>query len=272
MLFDFIHRAISEVHYPRFFHCEPLTKSERKRLDALPALPPSYVEFLNTFGRARFFREPDRDSHHLFVFPPPERLRFHGDSYMLDAAATDSAVVSFKLSELFPGAEPPLYGLALGVSPASPRRQADSFADWLTRAWERCRRRYTKKAWARVLMGPEPFTPEEQRIVATRRGFSWRQLPPQHGMVCIEFTNASDGNLSRYSIGVRDKSGSRMVGRFFIDVSHIAPGTTAVVQVPMGGYAHLLTAQSAVLFDAGEPKPESRSDFREFAVLSPSLH
>ena len=138
---------------------------------------------------------------------------------------------------------------------------------WLTSAWERCRRRYTKKAWARVLAGPEPFTPEEQRIVEIRRDFSWRQLPPQNGMVSIEFTNASDGYLSRYSIGVKDKYGCRMVGGFFIDVSKVAPGTTAVVHHPMGGYSHLLTAESSVLFDKGEPNPESRGDFREFTTV-----
>lgn len=268
MRFDFIHQAMKEVTYPRFFHCEPLTEFERKRLDALPQLPPSYLEFLNTFGRAKFFREIDRDTHHLSVFPPPDKMHFYGDSYMMDAGATDSTRVSFKFSELLPDAEPPLYDIALGIAPASPRRRADSFMDWLTRAWERSRRRYTKKAWARVIAGPEPFSAEEQRIVEVRRGFSWRQLPPQNGMVSIEFTNASNGYLSRYSIGVKDKCGTRMIGGFFVDVSQIGPGTTTVVHVPMGGYAHLLTAESSVLFDKGEPKPESRGDFREFTATT----
>jgi hypothetical protein len=140
--------------------------------------------------------------------------------------------------------------------------------DWLTRAWDRSRRRYTKKAWARTLAGPVPFTAEEQRIVEVRRGFSWRQLPPQNGMVSIEFTNVSDGFLSRYSIGVKDKYGIRMIGAFFVDVSQVRPGTTAVARVPMGGYAHLLTAESSVLFDKGEPKPESRGDFSEFTAIT----
>src|SRR5262245_35863678 len=48
-----------------------------------------------------------------------------------------------------------------------------------------CRRRYTKKAWARVVAGPEAFTSAEQRIVDIRRSFSWRQLPPHDGMVSI---------------------------------------------------------------------------------------
>lgn len=268
MRFEFIHRAMKEVAYPRFFHIQPLTDFERKRLDALPNLPSSYVEFLNTFGRARFFRELDRDTHHFFVFPPPEKMHFYGDSYMMDVAAADSTSVSFKFSELVAGAEPPLYDIAQGVAPASPRRRADSFMDWLTRAWERCRRRYTKKAWAKVIAGPDPFTPEEQRIVEIRHGFSWRQLPPQNGMVAIEFTNASDGHLSRYSIGVKDKYGIRMVGGFFVDIAHVAPGTTAVVHVPLGGYSNLLTAEISVLFDKGEPKPESRGDFWEFRAIN----
>jgi hypothetical protein len=259
---------MKEVAYPRFFHTQPLTDFERKRLDALPQLPPSYVEFLDTFGRARFFRELDRDTHHLFVFPPPDKMHFYGNSYMMDAAATDSTGVCFKFSELVRGAEPPLYDIVLGIAPASPRRRADSFMDWLTRAWERCRRRYTKKAWARVISGPEPFTSAEQRIVDIRRGFSWRQLPPHNGMVAIEFTNASDGHLTHYSIGVKDEYGMRMVGGFFVDVAHVAPGTTAVVHVPLGGYSHLLTAEISELFDKGEPKPESRGDFWEFRGLN----
>lgn len=260
-IFEIIHQARKEVAYPRFFHCQPLTDFERKRLAALPQLPPSYVEFLNTFGRARFFRELESDVHHLFIFPPPETMDFYGDSYMMEVAATDSTGVSFKFSELAYGAEPPLYDIALGIAPASPRRRADSFLDWLTRAWERCRRRYTKKAWARVMAGPEPFTPEEQRIVDIRRGFSWRQLPPQNGSIAIEFTNASGGYLPRYSIGIKDKDRFGMVGGFAPEVAHIGPGMTAVVHVPLGGYSHLLTAENAVLFDKGEPKPESRGDF-----------
>jgi len=264
MRFDFIHEAIKEVAYPRFFLAQPLTDFERRRLDALPQLPPSYVEFLNTFGRARFFRELDRDTHHLFVFPPPEKVHFYGDSYMMDIAATDSTGVSCKFSELAVGVEPPLYDMASG----SPRRRADSFMDWLTKAREGRRRRYTKKAWASVLGGPAPFTRAEQRIVEIRRGFSWRQLSPHNGMVAIEFTNASDGSLRRYSIGVKDKYGLRMVGGFFVDVAHVAPGTTAVVHVPLGGYSHLLTAENSVLFDKGDPKPESRGDFWEFRGLN----
>ncbi len=140
--------------------------------------------------------------------------------------------------------------------------------EWLTRAWERCRRRYTKKTWARVIAGPAPFTADEQRIVEIRHGFSWRQLPPHNGMVAIEFTNTSDGYLPRYSIGVKDKYGLRMIGGFCVDVAHVAPNTTAVVHVPMGGYSHLLTAESSVLFDKGEPKPESRGDFWEFRATT----
>jgi hypothetical protein len=86
--------------------------------------------------------------------------------------------------------------------------------------------------------------------------------------VAIEFTNASNAYLTRYSIGVKDKHGLRMVGGFFVDVAHVAPGTTAVVHVPLGGYSHLLTAESSVLFDKGDPKPESRGDFWEFRAIN----
>lgn len=103
MRFDFIHEAMKEVAYPRFFSYIAVTDFERKRLDALPQLPPTYVEFLNTFGRAKFFRELDRDTHHLFVFPPPDKMHFYGDSFLMDAAATDSTRVAFKFSELYAG-------------------------------------------------------------------------------------------------------------------------------------------------------------------------
>jgi hypothetical protein len=128
MRFDFIKQAMEEVHYPRFFHFEPLTKLERRRLDAQPTLPPSYVEFLNTFGRAKLFRKLDSETHHLFVFPPSEKLHFYGDSYMLDVAAMAfSMPVALKFSELAVLTEPPIYDIALGVAPASPRKRAESF-------------------------------------------------------------------------------------------------------------------------------------------------
>jgi hypothetical protein len=259
MRFDFIRQAIEEVHYPRFFHCEPLTKWEQKRLDSIADLPPSYVEFLETFGRAKFFRQLDREVHDLTVLPPPEEMHFFGDSYMFDVGARAySAPVSFKFSEFGPGAEPPIYDIASG----SPRRRAESFTGWLTKTWASCRRRYSKKAWARVLSGPVPFTSEELRICQIRKGFSWRQLPARDGKVVVEVTNGSTGFLRHYSIGVRDRY-QRMTGGFRVEVSHIAPGNTAVVELPMGGYEHLLTAEISVLFDEGDPKPESRGDFWE---------
>jgi hypothetical protein len=52
MQYEFIHEAMKEVAYPRFFHTAPLDEFERKRLEALPQLPPSYV-------KVRFFRELD---------------------------------------------------------------------------------------------------------------------------------------------------------------------------------------------------------------------
>ncbi len=266
MNFDFIHEEMKRVAFPQFFHTEPLTRFERKRLESLPQLPSSYVDFLNTFGRARFFRELDRDKHYMMISPPPEKMSFRGDSYMMDAAYAGNTTVSFKFSELAPGKEPPLYDIALGIAPASPRRRADSFMDWLTKAWDRSRRGYTKKAWATAITGPTPFSAAEQRIVDIRRGFKWRQLPPKDGMAAIEFTNASDGRLSYYSIGVKRKHGG-VFGGFWVKADHIAPGATIIVHVPMGGYANQLTAESCVLFDKGEPKPETRSDFWEFREM-----
>lgn len=268
MRFDFITDAMNEVRFPRFFNCQPLTKMERRRLDGLPTLPPSYREFIDTFGRASFFRELDRDMYHLSVVPPSDNLPFCGDSYMLKVAATTSSMpVAFKLSEFANGGEPPIYEISLGTAGAGARRRADSFTEWLTKTWERSRRRYTKKAWARVLAGPEPFTEEEQRIVATRRGFTWRQLASEGGQIVVEFTNRSDRLLARYTIGVKDKYGQRMIGALYVDVAHIKPGTTSVVRVPLHGYKDLLTPEISVLFDKGDPMPETRGEYCEFAAV-----
>lgn len=264
MAFEFIHQAMQEVNFPYFFYCQPLSESEQERLDAMPQLPPSYVEFLNTFGRVKFFRDLDRDRHHLFVCPPPQEIQFYGGSYMMDVGATDGTTVFFKYSELTVGRESFLYDIALG----NPRKNADSFMEWLTMAWWRTRKSYTKKRWDRVLAGPVPFTPEEKRIVEIRRNFAWRQRRPINGMVSVEFSNNSDGWLSHYSIGVKDEHGIRMVGGFWIDVSKVAPGTTEVINVPLRGYWHLITPEIAVLFDKGDPSPESRGDFWEFRKLN----
>jgi len=67
-----------------------------------------------------------------------------------------------------------------------------------------------------------------------------RQLSTYNGMVAIELTNASDGYLARYSIGVKDKYGLRMVGGFFVDVVTLRRAT-AVVHVPLDGYSDMLT-------------------------------
>src|SRR5688572_30268510 len=85
--FKFIRDAMEEVKYPRFFHSESPSKEERKRIESLPNLPPSYVEFLNSFGRARFFRELYRDRHRLYIYPPSETLQWHRTDYMLEIGA-----------------------------------------------------------------------------------------------------------------------------------------------------------------------------------------
>ena len=79
MSFEFIKEAMEEVRYPRFFHCEPLTEEEHRILAALSGLPPSYIEFLETFGRAKFFGQLDRDRHRIRVYPPTDRLLFYSD-------------------------------------------------------------------------------------------------------------------------------------------------------------------------------------------------
>lgn len=260
-IFELIGEAIDEVRYPEFFRCEPLTAEERKRVEAIPNLPQSYLKFLETFGRARFFRELYRDRHKLFVYPPPPKLPFYKDSYMVGfGAVAFSMPLMFKWSELESGVEPPVYDLSCG----SPRRRADSFTEWLTKVWERTRKAYTKKDWARVQAGPEPFTESEHRIVQIRRGFSWRQLEPRNGNIAVEITNGSDGKLPFYSIGVKGKYAD-FRGGFHLKVSTIEPGAKEVVEISLsGGYDQSLTAETAVLCDKGEPVPERREDFWEF--------
>src|SRR5262249_35787830 len=106
--FQWIREAMAGICYPRFFHCEPLTAAQQEDVRAVPDLPPSYLEFLAVFGRARFFRELDRDSHEILVLPPLD----HGE--WVQVATCDPTMVLLHRGDLAAGAEAPLFAPAGG--------------------------------------------------------------------------------------------------------------------------------------------------------------
>src|SRR5262245_50215851 len=71
---------------------------------------------------------------------------------------------------------------------------APSFSEWLQAASNTARQQYSDDEWAEVLVGPQPFTPEEVATIQRRRRFAWRLLGVSKGRRLIfEIANNSDG-------------------------------------------------------------------------------
>jgi len=262
--FDFVRAAMAEVSYPRFFHTDSLSKEDHLRVKALRVLPESYRAFLAEFGSGRFFRELYRDSHLVLVWPPPNELMFVGTDYMMQVGTFDSNAAFFSWSEMQASKDPAVYEWTSGRG--SLTKRANSFVEWLKGVWSSARERYGKRKWSTVMSGPPEFNASERAIVRTRAGFSWKQLAANNGKVCVEIDNKSDEGLQWYTIGVRSRR-RNFVGAFYIDVSRVPAKSCCSVEVAMGGYSHLLSAEMAELFDKGQPLPESRDEYKELMGL-----
>jgi|SRR6185369_6111169 len=218
-------------------------------------LPQSYREFVAHFGDAKLYKQKGGYGIGVLAIPTSGVGRDH--EQLLCVGHFESARAYFKELDLCEGCEAPIYEWGQGGM----RAVADTFERWLAMRSAAIRQRIGKKRWATILAGPKPFTEEEHKKVEARRRFKWHVLGiSDSGDTRFEVRNESDMVLPYLSIGIR--AGRNFEGRVWLPVSHVRPGTAAVID--KDSYKKYISPGDVEAFDLGDPEPEDREDFWEF--------
>ena len=262
-MYEWLEREIASIGTPKFHVVSGPPTEEEKAMIAQSAwpFPPSYKQFVLTFGHTLLYRQKSIYLVEVLTFPR-EAILPQGDR-AFNFGRTDLGLVYFLESHLAPNAECPVFqtpGESSGIE-----KIAESFRDWLTTACRAARKLYSKKRWADIEAGPVPFSPEELAIVDARRYFRWRVVGvSKEGNIRFEIHNGSQRRLPFLSLGVRGKHGS-VQGGVWLPVSHITPGSTAVVEKDC--YRDLLAPSDVEVFDKPDPGPEDRDVYWEFRPI-----
>lgn len=255
-MYEWLEREIAEIQ-TRGFHV--VDGSHPRRQDELreeSVLPASYRAFVVRFGNAKLYRQGS--GYTVGVRAEPEPAESIGGEPLRCIGHFDDARAYFREDLLVPGEEPPVFEWGSGGL----RLAADSFREWLESRCALARRRYGKKRWAEIVRGPKPFTDQERAIVDARRQFRWRFLGVgDTGGLRFEVQNASTRTLPYLSIGIRSKNG-RISGGVWLPVSHVAPGTQAIVEKEC--YRNVAPPEELEPFALPDPGPEDRERYWEF--------
>lgn len=255
-MYEWLEQEIAEIQ-TRSFHVvdgpRPTGQSEAREEDALPA---SYRAFVLRFGNARLYRQGS--GYAVGVRAELEPSKSAAGEPLQCIGHFEDARAYFRDDLLVPGEEPPVFEWGSGGL----RLVADSFKDWLESRCALVRRRFGKKRWAEIIRGPKPFTDEEQAIVEARRQFRWCFLGVgEKSVLRYEVENGSSRTLPYLSIGIRSKDG-RIAGGVWLPVSHVAPGTRAIVEKEC--YRNIAAPEDLVPFALPDPGPEDRERYWEF--------
>jgi hypothetical protein len=263
-MFEWLIDEMASVKTPKFHLVDGPASGELREIilaSEIP-VPPSYKEFVLKFGNAKLFRMGS--VHAVGVFGAPreaetgqgEPLWYFGKSY--------PAPAYFKAQLLQPGHESPIFEW---YHQAGLRKVSDDFETWLRKRCQAARRRYKKRQWEAIKPGPEPFSPEEERIVVARRRYRWRVLGvAPNGDLRFEVHNGSDITLPFLSLGVRGKPNPKntypLNGGVWLAVDTLAPGETGIIEKDC--YKKLLNPVETEVFELPDPGPEDRERFWEF--------
>jgi len=262
-MYEWLDKEIAEVRTPGFHLVDgpPSEDFQRAALRGPLALPPSYREFIFRFGNARLYKQGS--AYLVGVRAVPDPARSETGELLRRIGHFDDANAYLKEALLStPEPESPVFEwTADGLT-----RVAGSFGEWLEKRSDAARRRYGRKRWTEIVRGPKPFTKEEQAIVDARRQFEWRLLGVGDDSVCrFEVANNSPRTLPYLSIGIRSRDG-RVSGGIWLPVSHVTPGTKAVVTKE--GYRGVISPQDLEAFALADPGPQDRDRYWEFRDYS----
>lgn len=214
---------------------------------------PTYVEFLKRFGECHFVRELNW---YKLGVRSPLRLRDdelgvgfivgnseEGDIGFWESSSSDGR---FCFRSVKGGCLCPV-----------------DFTSWFRSEFEKIQSSYSKAAWEELVRPAMPFSKSEMRIVKARSLFRWKQI--EEGLddrLAFNVENLSDLYLPYLTVGIKWRDGS--VGKVWLDVSHVSPGTICRVEKLLKSGR---SAVGAKAFEVEDPEPGIQDRYWEFKKI-----
>ncbi len=257
-MFEWLEREILEVKTPRFHLVEGRPADPNLQDAVLGSSLPlavSYKAFVMKFGNAKLYRS-SRGGYRVGVFAGPREATLGDGSRVYHIGFDDDANIYVKPKS---GS---VESAIFEFEEDSEKRVADGFEEWLRASCARARKAFGKKKWAEILRGPDPFTPEEEKILEVRRLMRWKLLGVgPDGKHIFQVTNGGQRPLRTLTVGVRSKDG-RLNGAVRLKTAHIGPGKTDVLHASC--YKGFVPPEEIETFALPDPKPEDRDYYQEF--------
>ncbi len=256
-MFEWLDSEIATIRTPRFHivdgHANKEMREAVQRCDFI--LPAGYKEFILRFGNAKLYHIARSDAYKVGVFAAP-RKGVSRDIELYHLGFHDGAAVYTKEAATAGGA------CVFEFEDGDEEKVAESFTEWLEASCAAARRSYGPLIWAKILRGPEPFTPEEQDVIRARRNMEWHLTGiDAEGNHVFSVTNHGNRTLPGLTIGVRSRDG-RLNGAIRLKVDHVGAGATTVVRAAC--YKGLIAPQELETFSLPDPRPEEREFYYEF--------
>jgi hypothetical protein len=260
-MFEWLEKEIEEIRTPRFHVVDgPANARLREAVETTPfRLPQSYRAFVLRFGNAKLYRNSRRNSYQVSVFAGPRRgiSKLAGDNFQIGFADDAYAYVRAPADISVAGD-----AQVFEATTAELCRVGEDFEEWLWRRCDAARRGFGADGWRKIMVGPDPFTADEQSIVNARREFRWELIGiDAKGDHLIKVQNDSDRVLPFLSLGVRSKDG-RLNGGQYLRVQNLQPGHGEILAVDC--YKDLVAPEQVELFSLPDPGPEDRGHYWEF--------
>lgn len=259
-MYEWLQDTLAKVKTPKFFIVKPMSASERELVDRSEmAAPESFREFVKQFGSARLYR---KSNYHLIrIFEVPRDEVSDDGQDLLWIGTTDSSRVYYKMDLLLGNEESNVFEWRHGQGF---RNSKKIFSEWIELKSRLARKRYRADEWKKIINGPEPFSDDEEGILAARRLFDWKVVGKTNcGNVIFEITNQSDITIPFLSINVKDSNQPDFGGIVFLPVSKILPGNT--MRVEKDCYREYLGENANLSFSIElNPGPEDRNVLWEF--------
>lgn len=261
-MFEWLEEELAAIKTCKFHVVDgPADAELRKAIDQTSlSAPRAYKEFALRFGNSSLYRQDGFSLYWLTLFASMREVDSEADGKLLWFGKNDMCPAYFRADLLRGEKDSPVFEW-IGAG-GYLRRTADGFETWIERCRQRARRKYTKRRWKEILLGPPPFSDAEKRIVHARKKYRWRKVGvAENGDVQFKVRNGSDTILPFLSIQIR----GAIDGGVWLPVGHIKPGETAIVEQDC--YKDQVSPDEIELFE--EPlMPEDRETCWEFRDLS----
>jgi hypothetical protein len=258
-MYEWLEKEISAIKTRGFHQVDGPADSKLREavLQSTLSLPESYRAFVLKFGNAKLYRTADH-AYLLGVFAGPRSKALRGGSAIYEIGFHDGAKVCVRPAVNSRGFQ------LLEIEASSKSLISEDFEEWLERSSDSARRSYGTEKWQEILLGPAPFTAEEEEVIEARRQIRWRVVGTDpSGDKVFEVTNGGNRTIPVLTVGLRSRNG-RLNGEVRLKIGHVRPGHTA--QLHASCYKDLMSPDEIEAFALPDPTPEDRDYYGEFGI------